>query len=71
MYPEVLRWEVRLYLGNAFFQPRVEQATVLPTDQVIFSITGGYVMLLDGETQRLAILARGVSPVVALDISGK
>lgn len=47
--------------------PGLRNPTVLPTNQLIFSFAGAYILLLDLETMKLAVLAKGAFPVMVLD----
>lgn len=56
-----------LGLEMPFLMPHPSNATVLPTEQVIYCLGFKYIMLVDLETMKVATLTRGNGPVVVLD----
>ena len=58
---------VTLALETPFLHWGTYQATVLPGDEVVFQLGPDIICVFDRETRKLAQLARGRGPVVALD----
>ncbi len=55
-----------LALSTPFLSWRVQNATVLPGDQIVFQI-GDLICLFDPETRKIGMIARGRSPVVVVE----
>ena len=60
--------KIKVRLETPFIQWQARNAIQLPNDQVIFQLGGDQICLFDPNTKRLAILARGRGPVVALSV---
>jgi len=61
---------IRIEMDSPVLEWRVSSITALPGDEVVFQL-GDQIVILDRESMKLALVARGTAPLVVLDSGDK